>query len=260
MTVKLYTRAHDRDLLAADQLDGRFTAGEKSEVSRREAADQYDDYEALMRWYLCQNYPKLTALGFLIRHLDERQLYRVISFGSGPGVLEHLLRLALPPEAEVTATDFDNYQISQVRPLLRNIQFETFDLCNDDIAALTHGSMSTWDVGIFFSSAYVLNDQEMVRLLRQLRGAGIAELIDFHAGFLGVKASMRYHPIIQAIGRIQAVRRVLQRSPGGYQGKMHGYGRSRAELRRLYRSGGYRVAQELRLGEYKYVAILTPLA
>lgn len=261
MTIKLYTQAHDKELLIEiDRTGGRFTADEKTELSRREAGDQFDSYPALLRWYLERNNHKLTALGFLMKHLDERELYRVISFGAGPGVLEHLLRLGLPSEAEVTATDFDEYLISRVQPLLTNIRFQKFDLSNDNVTDLSKAPTPSWDVGVFFGSAYAMNDDEMTRILRQLREVGVAELIDFHAGFLGFRAALRHNRFVHAVGRIEAVRWALRRPPRGFQGKMHGYGRTRGELRRLYRAGGFRVDRELRLGLYEYVAVLTASA
>jgi hypothetical protein len=252
--IKLYTRQHATAVRAVGADEGLFTAEQHASVSEHEDTDgRFSSTESLISWYLSANWDKLGAVGFLINYLRSNSLHRVLSLGAGPCVLEHILRQGLSEDAVVVATDFDRYFIEHARRLLPNISAFTFDFFKDRPADLVKAAGVEFDVAVFFGSAYVLDDRGFVRLLSDLTGVGIKHVIDFHAGYLNLRAvTVNTPPGI-------ALRRLLGRMPPAseYPGKFHGYGRSRSELRRLYRAAGLQIAAERTVGGYRYVAFCT---
>jgi hypothetical protein len=110
-------------------------------------------------------------------------------------------------------------------------------------------------VAIFFASAYVMDDKEFVHLFKQLKEAGVEKIIDFHAGYMDWKQIMRY--FVAPLTNNALLRRVFKKPTKNYQGKFHGYSRTRNEIRNLYKKSSWNIDEELSISDTKYIAVLS---
>jgi ubiquinone/menaquinone biosynthesis C-methylase UbiE len=248
MKIKLYTKGHDKALLKGiGSGDEQFTAATHAHVVEREYGKHFETKESLIQWYLAQshNSDKLLALAFLIRHCNENEYKNVLSLGAGPCVLEYLLKCALPDDAKVVAIDFDSFFIKKAKlhfPSIIPAEFDFFKGNPSDLQKLK----IDFDIAVFFGSSYVMDDPDFIRQLSGLKKIGVKRIIDFQAGYI----PWRRLPII-ILSKV-----ITKINPRRYRGKFHGYGRSRGELRRLYKLAGLELIQEISVAPYKYVAIL----
>jgi hypothetical protein len=100
-----------------------------------------------------------------------------------------------------------------------------------------------------------MNDKEFVRLFKQLKEAGVKKIIDFHAGYIDWKQFIRYY--LTPLTNNPLLRRIFRKPIRKYQGKFHGYSRSRSEIRNLYKKSGWNIDKELFIAGTKYVAVLS---
>ena len=257
MKMKLYTKGHNVNLLKEIDNNGRqFTAEEHAYVTEKEFGDSFlRSRENLLRYYLSNNSAKLEALDFLIRRATGQGYENILSLGAGYSVLEYLLKLALPEMAKIAVTDFDAYVIEKVRLFFPEIIVLPFDLFKDDVKDIARDLKLKFDLAVFFSSAYVLDDAQFIKVFKDLRMMGVKEIIDFHAGYIDMKRV--FYNLIDKIKSNGRIRKICGKSPiEVFRGKFHGYGRDRSELKKLYHQAGFHVEQEVSLKSYKYVAIL----
>jgi hypothetical protein len=246
---KLYTKSHSKNVLNnIGNYGQQFTSEEHAYAMEQEYDSKFNSKRSLIHWYLSQHANKLSALGFLMQYINDKGFNNIISLGSGPSVLEHLLKFALPKNANVVATDFDSYIVDRINVLLPNIVSAKFDFFKDDISELQSSLGITFDVVVFFGSAYVMDDDNFVSLFRNIRNAGIKQIIDFHGGYMSRKAM-----IITILSRLKSL--LTGKHQEEYKGKFHGFGRSRSELRRIYKKAGVRLSEEIKITPYEYIAI-----
>lgn len=258
MKKKLYTKSHNLDLLKEIDNDGRqFTADEHAYVIEKDQADIFKTKENLLRYNLPQSLGKLASLGFLFETIEKKKHLNVLSLGAGTCMLEYLLKLSLPEGARVIACDFDGYLIEKAKSFFPEITAVKFDFFNDDIEALLAQQGVKIDIAVFFGSAYVMDDDQFIKLFDGLRKAGTKEVVDFHAGYMGLKDKVKTW--LLPISQNPALRKIFGKKPvEAYPGKFHGYARDRAELLRLYGKAGFVVRKEIAVGDYEYVAVMEP--
>jgi hypothetical protein len=266
---KIYTRSIDPELAKKiDNNGGQFTAEEHAYVTEVQFADEFKSKDTLLRSYLSASAEKLTALGFLLRYVNDNKCQNIVSLGAGQCVLEYLLKLGLPEEAKVTALDFDVFFIDKAKNFFPEITAARFDFFKDNFSKMESTIGTGFDIAVFIGAAYVMDDPDFVRLCQQLKEAGIKQIIDFHAGYMNNLDVFRtlfrdfFINIYKAAGRISPsisrslALKIIGRVPmEGWQGKFHGYSRSRGELRRLYKKAGFISVQEFTALPYKYVAV-----
>jgi hypothetical protein len=258
MKRKLYTKSHDLGLLKdIDNDGGIFTAAEHSYISKKENEKYTKSKESLLHHYLSLNAKmKFSALGFVIDYINASGFQNVLSMGAGECVLEYLLRLGLPGPATVTATDFDSFFIEKANEFFPSIFSIRFDFFQDDVKDLQKKTGIDFDISIFFGSSYVMDDLEFIKLFNDLREIRVKRIKDFHAGYIDWQTYILNQ--LTPLKNFDLIRKLFGKAPlgkDGYRGKFHGYGRSRGELRKLYKLAGLRLRQELKIGTYKYVAI-----
>lgn len=269
MKQKLYTKSCNIDLLEKiDNNGGQFTAEEHTYISEKEYADKFESKEVLLRCYLSENSNKLSALGFLIKHIYENGFTHICSLGAGQCVLEYLLKISLPNEVQVVAADFDTYFIDKARILLPDIIAVEFDFFKDDTSDLLTNTGIQFDMVVFWGSSYVMDDTTFTKIFQQLKESGIKQIIDFHVDYLHNRDILRifyqectlflYKLAIRICPKLTKtiVSKIIGRVPlEEYGGKFHGYSRSRNELRRLYKKAGIKFIRESSIPPYNYVAI-----
>lgn len=247
MKRKMYTLSHNPNLLKeVDNNGGQFTAEEHRYVVEKEFGQSvFKTRESLLRAHLPENLPRLGSLRFLIDMVKDEGHRNVISLGAGPCVLEYLLQMALPEHSKLIACDFNLFFVDKAREFFPELIVERFDFFRDEIAGLQSSLKIQLDVALFFGAAYVMDDSDFIRLFLGMKKIGIKRVVDFHAGYMDVVG------IIKCLAR-PLIEKLMRRP----RGKFHGYSRSRGEIRRLYEAGGWKVARELSIPDYKYVAIL----
>jgi len=258
MKTRLYTKFHDIELLKEVDNNGEiFTAEEHSYVSERSNVDMFQSKESLIYSYLAYgSRTRLHALGFIIDYMNTNGFLNILSLGAGQCVMEYLLRLGLPKNAHVVATDFDSFYISKATNFFHNIIPIKFDFIKDNVRQFHKKVGIDFDIAIFFGSAYVMDDLQFIGLFHELKEIGTKRIIDFHAGYIDWKAYVMN--ILSPLRKSREIRRLFRKPPlgkGHYQGKFHGYGRSRNELRKLYKLAGLDLIREASISDYKYVAI-----
>lgn len=246
MKVKLYTKSHDEALLKEiDRGEERFTASEHAYLVEREFGKHFETKESLVQWYLAQDSRKLPALNFLKQQCNDNGYKNILSLGAGPCVLEYLLKQELPKDCKVVATDFDPFFIKKAKLHFPSIISEEFDFVKDDFRLLVKKTKLDLDIAVFFGSSYVMDDAEFIRQFRRLKEIGIKKIFDFCVGYI----SRRKIPIFILSSMVNKIR------PLSYRGKFQGYGRTRGELRRLYKLTGIDLIQETSVAPYEYVVI-----
>jgi hypothetical protein len=110
---------------------------------------------------------------------------------------------------------------------------------------------------IFFGASYVMDDVLFIDTFRKLKKLGVRQIIDFHGGYISIKKLITMFCILPT-KESTLVRRIFGKLPVNkeYRGKFHGWGRTRGELRRLYRKAGFIIHKEMSVHPYQYVAIL----
>ena len=259
MKRKLYTLNNEIKLLQdIDNDGGQFTA-EEHEYLYRNALNKtpFQTKGHLLHEFLYEDYEKLDALSFLIDQIKKSGYKNILSLGAGTCVLEYLLKIALPEESKVVACDFDSFLISKAQEFFPEIIAERFDFFKDDFETILSKLNIEFDIAVFFGSAYVMNDEQFTKLFRALKKNDVKKIIDFHAGYMDGKGMIfNYLKYFKNNSIIRKMFNLPPNSIRGYRGKFHGYSRSRGEIRKLYKNGGFSINGEYSRGSYKYVAVL----
>ena len=179
MKKKLYTYSHNLELLKKIGANSdRFTSEEHAYV----VEEEFSDTVFRTRNSLIRNYsddfldPKLS---FVANFIKENDFKNILSLGSGPCVNEYFLKKALPENRKVIACDFDAFFIKKAKEFFSDesncdksrlgIIPVKFDFFSDSIEDLKKQLQLNFDVAIFFSSAYVMNDKEFICLFKELK-------------------------------------------------------------------------------------------
>lgn len=267
MIIKLYTDYPNPEILHDVNREELFTAQEHTHIVEEEFAHKFLTKETLMQWYLSENYSKLRALGFLIDYLKKNNFDNIISFGSGPCVLEYLLLEALSHDINIWTTDFDSFFIRKSNEIFPDLKSVVFDFYKDNLLNLTESIDEKIEFGFSFGSFYTMDNPTFISFLKDCNKIGIERIIDFHAGYLPfaeklniIKWSLIKRMIPSAFRHNSMIRRLFGKQavkPAGPIGKLHGYRRDLAELKKVYKSGGYRISKVFNMDpSYKAVIIL----
>jgi hypothetical protein len=256
MKVKGYTLSHNVDLLKEiDNNGGQFTSDEKSFLMREEhEAGRYSSKKNLLR-----DLPKYTLgprLSYFADLVRDNRFHSILSLGAGSCVQEYFLKMILPEGTKIVAADFDSYSINKAKEFFCDesevgggIIPMKFDFFDDNISDFVRKFAFDIDVVVFFASAYVMDDEKFVKLFREIGECGITRIVDFHAGYIDYKQYIMY--------LLKFFKNSIGLSANRYQGKFHGYFRSRTEIRSLYNQAGWIVDHETMVIGTKYVAVLS---
>jgi hypothetical protein len=260
MKYKGYTLSHDHDLLhKIDNNGGQFTAKEKAFIMKKEHGGFKGRFSSKSQ--LLRELPRYTMgprLSFLQEYIELNNYSSILSMGAGSCVQEYLLKMILPENTKIVCTDFDEYSISKAKEFFGNSSKAGkkkggglipihFDFFNDNIDELISELDFKIDVAIFLASSYVMDDEKFIELFKSIGENGITTIIDFHAGYIDLKEYVAYS--------LKTIKNIFSKGTK-YQGKFHGYFRSRKEIRRLYALSGWTISRETSVVGTPYVAIL----
>jgi len=260
MKIKLYTLSHDVNILKEiDNNGGQFTAEEHAYFVKKTCGETiYKTKEQLIREYLYIDYRKLDCLSFLIDCIKRSGHKNILSLGAGPCVLEYLLETSLPEESQLIAADFNEFVVEKAKKFFPQLIVEKFDFQKDDFKSFRTKLDISFDLVIFFGSAYIMDDQEFIKLFGDLKKNGVKQIIDFHVGCMSIKSQIMHGPLnfLRTNFTIRKWFRTPPLTNDGYRGKFHGYWRNRSAIRKLYKRSGLSIKIESSMGSYKYIAIL----
>jgi hypothetical protein len=241
----MFTKSHNKELLDKTEKSQRFTADEHSSIIRQEFSGVFSSRDAVVREFLSKNASKLNTLAYIIRFAYQHDAKKILSLGAGMCVIEEFLRQALPEDSVVVATDFNDYLIGNARRFFPDIVALPFDFFKDDVRTICDTAGTTFDIAIFMGSSYVMDDEEHIRILSQLKDNRVKWVIDL------TPTRIPYYKLPRAIlGEIKCT------MTGEDRGKFHGFQRTRQDFRHLYKKAGWTLKEETTTGEYNYVAIL----
>jgi hypothetical protein len=241
----MFTKGHDRELLDKTEKSRRFTADEHSWIIRQEFSKTFSSKEAVVRYFLSKNESKLVTLAYLIRFVYRHHAKKILSLGAGMCVIEEFLRQALPEDGVVIATDFNDFLIGNAQQFFPGLVAVKFDFFRDDIRAICDAVGSPVDLAVFMGSSYVMDDDEFIRILAQLKDNQVKRVIDV------TPTLVPYHNLpLLILGELKCS---LTRQD---RGKFHGFQRTRLDFRNIYRKAGWTLKEETSAGDYNYVAIL----
>jgi len=254
MKVKLYTKSYDKNLIKKINPSKIFSAEEHNYASENHYKGKFDSKEDYINHFFLENPKALEQIPFIINFIKHHNLNNIYSLGSGTCVLEFLISNSISSNRNIFASDYDSFLISKAQEFLisksKNLNIFKFDFFEDDINEIM-ADMSNPDLVIFFGSAYVMNDEQYIKLLRNLKKSGVKYIIDFYAGFIDKKQFYKnlvkniLNPLINFVYRNNL-------------GKFHGYGRDKKALRDIYKLSNLTLIKELKIANYKYVSILKP--
>jgi len=227
----------------------RATAADYVKQIKEQGRDNFNSKKSLLSWYFSEgNNPrvKFPSLAFLIEYINKKGAKKILSLGAGPCCNEHLLKMCIPADCEVTATDFNPYQIERAKEFFPNIEAKEFDFTKDDVNKLG----SSFDLVVFFDSSFTMNDSEFIHLIDGLRNLGIKHIIDF-GGYLSLRRIPKL--IIEQSWCNLKSRLKSNESP---KGRVRGYVRSKGERRRLYQKAGLQVVEDTSIENYDYATFV----
>ena len=261
MKIKLFTKSHNPELLNKMDKSQRFTADEHSSIVEQEFSEVLSSKESVIREYLSKNESKLILLAYLIRFAYRYNARKILFLGAGMCVIEEFLRQALPEDSIVVATDFDKFYINNAQRFFSKIVAMEFDFVKDDVRTICDATKTTFDVAFFLGSSYVMDDDEHIRILNQLKKNHVKMVLDLTPTLIPYRTLPSH--IFQKLCALTRSRRekwhliLCKNQPGDDdRGKFHGFMRTREEFRNIYKKAGWTLKEETAVGSYNYVAIL----
>ncbi|MBT6718825.1 MAG: hypothetical protein HOB18_14485 [Nitrospina sp.] len=237
--------------------EGQYTAEEYQRLTDDGQINLFESKNAVIAHYLKGNYLKWSSLNFLVDYLRGKcQFKSLISFGSGYCVLEYFLSRYLEGKIYICATDKSEFFVKNAKQIFPEISVQGYDFTKDSLSSMMENGQAPFDVGVAFGSFYVMDDEVFVEVLKSLKESGLQELIDFHSGCMNSMQVLSSIPFFEKLKSVNMVRRFFGKEAVSSEGQFHGYSRSRASLRKIYRKSGWKVVQELSDKSYEYIAIL----
>jgi hypothetical protein len=246
MKFKLYTNAHSSVQELGDH-SNIFSGEEHSAVMKKECEEIFKTKESLLKFYFSRrDTHQLIEVGMLAEFIYRHGCKNIISLGSGPCVAEYFLQTCLPNSSQVYALDFDWFLIEKAKELFPSIVPLQFDFFNYSVSALPLNV----DLAFSLYGMYVMEDYQLLGILRSLKIRKVRYMIDFHGAVLdrSLIASFRW-------GQFKAFVRKGLRLPDK-RGKLHGFIRDKEALRGIYEKAGWKIIEERSTAHYPYIAIL----
>ena len=206
--------------------------------------NSFDTPESIVSWYILKGNRKVKflSLDFLIGFINEKKPKKILSLGAGPCIMEYLLKMCIPEDYKVTATDFNSYQIKRAKKLFPLINPKVFDFTKDDVKKLG----DNFDLVVFFNSSFTMNDSEFIHLVDMIKKLGVKYIIDF-SGCIPLNRMPRIF-LEQTWCKLKYIF-ISYKQP---ESKIRGYIRSKGERKRLYRKAGLRIIEDVPIKLHDY--------
>lgn len=244
MKIKLYTKSHPIELLKKYSNNNEiFTAKEHSKIVEEGSGEIFKSKSKLLESYLSNDIEKISSIKILIDRIKKKNYKVVASLGSGPSVLEYFLYLSIPKNKQIISSDFDTFTVRKSNEFFPEFKTIEFDFFRDTIKKFD----TQIDMVFFFGSSYVMDDNQFIKLLKDIKSHGIKEIVDFHVGCMKYK-----DPIIHVL---KTLKNFVIPNKDKFKGKFHGYLRNKGHIKKLIKEAGWFVSSEIKNDKY-YITIL----
>lgn len=198
---------------------------------------------------------RAECLSFVVEVMKKYQLKNIVSLGCGLGVNEYLLKKIIPSQNDILACDFNPFIISKIIELFPELTAAEFDFFKDNVGELLKNQKRNYDLAMFFSASYVLDDSDFIKLFSGLKNNGVKKIIDFQSGFIRsdilIKERIKKLISLLTFKKYASINYEQSRSIS-----LQGYARSKGELHKLYKKCGLSVVLETKISTYDYVVVL----
>ena len=261
MPKKIFTKSYSKKILKEISNQAVFSAEEHAYAEKKQDGHHYQTKEKMLKKYLPRAQKTIANSQFLIDLILEKNHKNIISFGAGAGVKEYLLKRILPKNCTVISTDFDPFIVGKVKEYFPEIIVEQFDFRNQNLEKFSKKIDIKFDLAIFFDSSYVLDDENFVRVFKDLKKNGLKNIVDFNGAYISLTERLKFFLIPEIIRQNNFLRKIFQKkifSSYSNQGKFHGYSRTRRELHDLYKKAGWKIIKDnFKALDNKYIASLS---
>jgi hypothetical protein len=245
MKFKIFTKGHKTEVLNSLNWEKRFSSQEHTDALKKEFSNIPLTKASILRDFLSKESKKLNTLSYLIRFVYANDYKKILSLGAGSCVIEYLLKAALPEDSIVVATDFNGFFIDNAKQFFKSIVPVEFDFFHDDIDTIARSTGIDFDIAYFMNSSYVMDDDDYIRILKQLKQNRIKKVIDLTSTLIPLWSLPK-----TIANEIKCI--IFKQS----RGKFHGFARTKNEFRSIYRESGWHLSKETEGCGYNYVAIL----
>lgn len=208
-----------------------LTADEHSKMSEIDFKDHFSSRERLIQWYFSylSNMNKISILTEVGNYLKTQGESKVISFGSGPSVLEYFLKLMLGDKVKLLCTDYDSFIIDNAKRIFPEMEFAVFDFYAEEYEVLARFGA---DTALLLGSACSMDNARYIQFLKKLKSLGIRRVFCFEAATYGLVQW------IYAIAR-NMVKQLLKGEEKGIH-SFHAYRRAAYEAERIFSEAGFK--------------------
>tara|TARA_Y100000589_G_scaffold207935_1_gene196089 strand:- start:1007 stop:1765 length:759 start_codon:yes stop_codon:yes gene_type:complete len=251
MKIKSYTNLDFNDLNNNSSSEQIFNSDERSKLSELEFKKKsIHSRKELIKISLKKNFKKkFKPFQFLIDRISEKNYNNILSLGSGSGDIEYFLSLTLNKDQKLYAAEFDKYLVRKATEFFPEFTTFEFDFFKDSFQNINQ----KFDLVYSFGSFYVMDNDQFIKLLKNIKASGVKEIIDFHAGYMTRKEKIKH--IFKTL--ISIFQRPNSKPIDSLSQKFHGYIRDRSELIKIYKKAGWEPIEEIRnYGIYKFICIL----
>lgn len=235
--------------------EGLLTSEEHSKMSELDFSDHFSDIGTLKQWYFSylNNVNKLEALSVVGEAIRGGHCKNIVSFGSGPSVLELYLKDMFQKKIKVVVTDYDKFIMSRVQTLMPEITALTFDFYTDDPAKIIEDS--TADTVILFGSACSMDEETYIKFLGRIAETGVKNIFTFEAA-IGSCLKYYLYPfclVLKILFLYLFKRKKYEERKKRFenQSSFHAYKRTRNKLKRIYKLAGWDY-EHVRCGTWDY--------
>lgn len=243
--------------------DTLLTSDEHSRMSELDFKDYFSNLKSLKRWYFSylDNFNKLAGIPVIGEAVRGGDCRNILSFGSGPSVLEFYLKDMFQDKINVIVTDYDKFIMDRVRVLMPEITAMTFDFYADDPMGII--KENDIDTVIMFGAACSMDDETYINFLRSIAHTGVKNIFTFEGGIYGwlEYQSTPIIRILKSTGRYLFKRAAYEKwkKNFGHLTCFHAYARTENKLKRIYRTAGWEYKRVKRDVPWKCAYRLTRL-
>jgi len=157
----------------------------------------------------------------------------ILCLSSGPTHHEYLIKQKIP-ETRITVSDFNPFLVDVVRRLFPEYEDHLLiDIKKQDFTIYK----GKFDTVMLMLACYVLNDDEFVSFLRNVRKIESLHLILVEDGFVNNKRYLQYL-LNSTLRNLVNIKKQLQGTPPVSWGRFHGWGRTRGHVSKLVKRSG----------------------
>lgn len=143
-------------------------------VMKKNWGKHFKSKEDLIVWWLSRNGFKYFDVEWLSGHiLNFGFEVNVVSFGSGTGVFEYLLKKNVGSSLNIVGLEYDPFLINRSLNFFPEILVKEFDYNKDSFLELN----IPCDIAFFCDSFGHITDEGFLSIVSELRDAGVSELI-----------------------------------------------------------------------------------